>query len=186
MNAPPIEVILVDAEDRPVGTREKLAAHVEGLLHRAVSVFLFDADGRWLLQQRAMGKYHSGGLWSNAACTHPRVGESLEGAVRRAVREELGAELDELHAAFPFVYRAAVGNGLVEHEFDHVFTARLSGAMAPEPGEVSAVRWCTADEVAGELATHPATFTPWFRLLQPVVAEHRRQPHGAAAGVAPA
>lgn len=184
MNPPTIEVILVDAEDRPVGTCEKLAAHVEGLLHRAVSVFLFDADGRWLLQQRAEGKYHSGGLWSNAACTHPRAGESLEDAVRRAVREELGAEIDELRAAFPFLYRAAVGNGLVEHEFDHVFTARLAGAMSPQPGEVSAVRWCAADEVTRELAAQPATFTPWFRLLQPVVAEHRLQARGAAAGVA--
>jgi isopentenyl-diphosphate Delta-isomerase len=173
VNAPAIEVILVDETDREVGRCEKLAAHEQGLLHRAVSVFVFDAQGHWLLQRRAAGKYHSGGLWSNAACTHPRAGESLEDAVRRAAREELGAELDDVSFAFPFRYRAAVGDGLVEHEYDHVFSARLATPLAPVVGEVAAVQWRTLTDVRNAMEAEPGAFTPWFRLLMPLVAEHR-------------
>jgi isopentenyl-diphosphate delta-isomerase len=173
MTGATIEVILVDERDGEIGRCEKLAAHEQGLLHRAVSVFVFDEQGRWLIQQRAPGKYHSGGLWSNAACTHPRAGESLEVAVRRAAREELGAELAELSPAFPFCYRAAVGNGLVEHEYDHVFTARLAGELAPDAAEVAAVTWRALDALLGAVATDPASYTPWFRMLLPLVAAHR-------------
>ncbi|MBK8248947.1 MAG: isopentenyl-diphosphate Delta-isomerase [Gemmatimonadetes bacterium] len=173
MTASVVEVILVNDRDEEVGRCEKLAAHEQGLLHRAVSVFVFDADGRWLIQQRADGKYHSGGLWSNAACTHPRAGESLEAAVRRAAREELGAELADVTRAFPLVYHAAVGNGLVEHEFDHVFTARLAGPLAPVAAEVSGVAWQPLDALQLAVEADPAAYTPWFRLLLPLVIDHR-------------
>lgn len=181
MTDAPVDVILVDERDGEIGRCEKLLAHEQGVLHRAVSVFLFDAQGQWLVQQRAHGKYHSGGLWSNAACTHPRSGESLEEAVRRAAREELGAELADLSAAFPFLYRAEVGNGLVEHEYDHVFTARLAGPLAPVAAEVTAVRWRPLDALRDEVAAAPATFTPWFRMLLPLVAAHRAAASGPPA-----
>ncbi len=161
------DVILVSEQDESIGTCGKLEAHERGLLHRAVSVFVFDDLGRLLVQQRARGKYHSGGLWSNSACTHPRAGESLEDAVRRAVREELGATLDRLQYAFAFIYRADVGPGLVEHEYDHVFSGRLAGGVAPVPSEVAATAWRSRADLLDAIDREPATFTPWFRLLAP-------------------
>lgn len=165
----PIEVILVDASDREVGRCEKMEAHRHGLLHRAVSVFLVNDAGEWLLQQRAPGKYHSGGLWSNAACTHPRAGETLAESVQRAVVEELGATVSALTYAFPFTYRAEVGAGLVEHEYDHVFVGRLEGEVHPVEGEVAAIDWCHPDTLRSDLGRSPQRFTPWFRLLVPQV-----------------
>lgn len=168
LRAPP-PVILVDEQDRPLGFCAKQDAHVRGLLHRAVSVLVVDAQDRTLLQRRALGKYHSGGLWSNAACTHPRQGESIEEAARRALREELGLEPESLTYAFPFVYRADVGDGLTEHEFDHVFYASVRGEPVPNALEVSEVAWAPWAKVAAEAHAHPERFTAWFRLL----AEHR-------------
>lgn len=168
-----MHVILVDEADRETGQCEKLEAHQRALLHRAVSVFVFAADGRLLVQQRAAGKYHSGGLWSNSACTHPRAGETLGEAVHRAVREELGVGVEALEYAFPFTYRAEVGYGLVEHEYDHVFTARVVEPLAPDADEVTAVAWWTLDDLASAMDRSPATFTPWFRMLLPLVAAHR-------------
>ncbi|HEX7957304.1 MAG TPA: isopentenyl-diphosphate Delta-isomerase, partial [Pyrinomonadaceae bacterium] len=114
------QLILVDADDRELGAGEKLEVHRAGALHRAFSVFVFDGRGRLLMQRRAAGKYHSGGLWSNTACGHPRPGEATRAAARRRLREEMGLDC-ELSAAFEFVYRAELGDSLVEHEYDHVF-----------------------------------------------------------------
>src|SRR5690348_5807899 len=114
------QVVLVNEEDQEVGTMEKMEAHRRGVLHRAFSVFIFNKQGEMLLQQRAQEKYHSGGLWTNACCSHPRPGEEVsEGAGRRLV-EELGFET-ELQPVFNFVYKANFENGLIEHEFDHVY-----------------------------------------------------------------
>jgi isopentenyl-diphosphate delta-isomerase len=163
-------VILVDAQDRPVGECDKLDAHRRGVLHRAVSVFAFDPSGRLLVQQRAPGKYHSGGLWSNSACTHPRRGESLESAARRAMREELGVSCDDLRYAFPFTYRADVGGGLTEHEYDHVFVCRVSERPRPSPDEVSATDQALPAQLQDAMRAEPGRFTPWFRmLLEPVL-----------------
>jgi isopentenyl-diphosphate Delta-isomerase len=155
------QVILVDAEDREVGSMEKLRAHHEGVLHRAFSVFVFDRDGRLLLQRRAEHKYHSGGLWSNSCCGHPRPGEAVHLAARRRLEEEMGftCELREVSA---FRYRAEVGGGLVEHEFDHVFVGEFDGTVAASPDEVAEWRWIGAAEVEAERSRHPERFTPWF------------------------
>ena len=169
------EVVLVDEADRELGTCEKVEAHRRGLLHRAVSVFAFDEAGRLLLQRRAATKYHSGGLWSNTACTHPRVGEPAEGAARRALREELALEGAALRHAFAFTYRAPVGDGLVEHEYDHVFVCRLPGAPTPNPAEVSATDLASADYLRGAMAVAPTRFTPWFRLLLEPVLRWRQE-----------
>ncbi len=172
-----IQVILVDADDQALGFCDKLEAHRRGVLHRAVSLFAFNSAGELLVQQRAPGKYHSGGLWSNTACTHPRAGETLEQAVERGMIEELGVAPSEVRAAFPFTYRADVGNGLVEHEYDHVFIGRVADVVYPVPGEVSATAFRPVDSLERDMTREPELFTPWFRLLLgPVrawVAAHR-------------
>jgi isopentenyl-diphosphate Delta-isomerase len=156
-------VIIVNSHDEALGVREKWDAHAAGVLHRALSVFVFDDRGRMLLQRRARGKYHSGGLWSNTCCSHPRPGEATHVAAHRRLGEEMGIACD-LEPAFSFVYRADVGNGLVEHEYDHIFVGRCSADPAPDPEEVSAWRWARPAELLLELADRPSRFTPWFRI----------------------
>lgn len=157
-------VILVDESDRDVGRSEKLAAHEAGALHRAVSVFAFDSGGALLVQQRAAFKYHSGGLWSNSACTHPRDGESLRDAARRCVREELGVECATVDPVFSFIYRAHVSASLVEHEFDHVFVATIDEEPKPNPDEVAMVRRTSLPDISREVAQAPHQFSVWFPL----------------------
>jgi isopentenyl-diphosphate delta-isomerase len=157
-------VVLVDESDAEVGTLEKQRAHAEGRLHRALSVFVLNAAGEMLLQRRAPAKYHSGGLWTNACCSHPRPGEPVDAAARRRLREEMGIDC-ALEPAFEFTYRAPVGPGLVEHEYDHVFLARYDGEPAPAPDEVDGWRWVPLAELETELADAPERFTPWFRLV---------------------
>lgn len=154
-------VIAVDEHDRQTGTLEKMAAHRRGVLHRAFSIFVFDEAGRLLLQRRARGKYHSGGLWSNTCCSHPRVGEPLLRAAHRRLREEMGFDcpLDRL---FGFVYRAALGGGLVEHEYDHVLAGRFRGTPAPDANEVDDWKWESLPAVRSRLAERPDAFTAWF------------------------
>jgi isopentenyl-diphosphate delta-isomerase len=156
-------VVLVDAEDRELGTEAKLEAHRSGRLHRAFSVFLFDARGRLLLQQRALTKYHSAGLWANACCGHPRPGEPVRDAARRRVREELGIDCAP-EPAFGFVYRAPLDNGLVEHEYDHVLVARFDGRPEPDPGEVAAWRWAEPAELSADVRANPSRYAAWFPL----------------------
>lgn len=158
------QVVLVNERDEPQGVLGKLEAHQRGLLHRALSVFLFDGEGRLLLQQRAAGKYHGGGLWSNTVCSHPLPGEAPLAAARRRLQEELGIDA-EVAPAFSFTYRAEVENGLVEHEYDHVFTGQYEGAFALNESEVSAVRYLGMAELEQELREHPEHFTQWFRLV---------------------
>lgn len=159
-------VVLVDPEDRELGLAPKLEAHARGLLHRAVSVVLVDRDGRLLLQKRAASKYHSPGLWSNTACTHPHPGETTGEAAHRRLRQEMGIDCP-LEPAGTFVYRAEVGAGLVEHELDHLFTGRFDGEPAPDPGEVATWRWVGAADLARELAAAPERFSAWLpRVLE--------------------
>ena len=161
-------LVLVDGLDREVGAATKLQAHVEGLLHRAFSVVLVrdGADGpELLLARRALSKYHSGGLWANSCCSHPRVGEEVVEAAYRRVRDELGCEAVGLRDVCAFVYRAEFDNGLVEHELDHVVVGRFSGELAPDPGEVGEVRWIGFDALAAELANEPHAFAAWAPMV---------------------
>jgi isopentenyl-diphosphate delta-isomerase len=163
----PDRVLLVDANDRPVGTAGKLDAHVEGRLHRAFSVFVFDAAGHLLIQKRDAGKYHCGGLWSNTCCSHPPSDASVVEAARQRLDEEMGFSCD-LDRLFSLTYRAPVGGGLVEHEYDHVFAARLDrrpAAVAPNPQEVSDWRWVDPPTLRRDVAAQPQRYTPWFRIL---------------------
>ncbi len=154
-------LIAVDERDRRTGTVEKMAAHRDGVLHRAFSVFVFDEGDRLLLQRRARGKYHSGGLWSNTCCSHPRDGESLLEAAHRRLREEMDFDCP-LDPVFGFVYRAALGGGLVEHEYDHVLAGRFQGNPAPDPNEVEDWKWETLPIIRSGLARNPNDFTAWF------------------------
>jgi isopentenyl-diphosphate delta-isomerase len=156
-------VILVRPDDAPVGTAEKLHVHRTGALHRAFSVFVFRPDGAMLLQRRAADKYHSPGLWSNTCCSHPRPGEDTSAAAQRRLQEEMGFECD-LASPFSFLYRADVGDGLIEHEYDHVFLGEWDGAPRPDPAEVSDWRWIRPDALLRELRTGPNRFTTWFHV----------------------
>jgi len=167
------QVILVDEKDREVGTADKLDAHRDGgRLHRAFSVFLFDPEGRMLVQQRAAGKYHFPSLRTNACCSHPRPGEEVLEAAQRRVREELGVEVP-LSAAFAFVYTARdAGSGLTEREYDHVLVGTLRSEPAPDPDEVESVEWVEPDELLRDVAACPEHYTPWFREALPRLVQH--------------
>lgn len=169
-------VILVNEHDEALGTMEKMAAHRSGTLHRAFSIFLFDAEGRVLLQQRADDKYHSPGLWSNACCSHPRPDEDLRSAADRRLKEELGIEA-RLEKRFAFTYQARFANDLQEHEFDHVFFGSFTGGLHPDTAEVKGVRWLSPDELSAEISLTPEAFTPWLLICWPQVLEHlQREP----------
>ena len=154
--------------DRVVGHATKEQAHVEGLLHRAFSVVLVrrvDGKPQILLSRRALSKYHSGGLWANSCCSHPREGEELLAAAMRRLPEELGVESSDLREIGSFAYRAAFENGLVEHEYDHVLLGTCAGELQPNPDEVCEVRWVYADELARELAQAPESFSAWAPMV---------------------
>ncbi|MBD0402685.1 isopentenyl-diphosphate Delta-isomerase [Flammeovirga sp. EKP202] len=157
------DVILVDKNDQQIGVMEKLQAHVEGKLHRAFSVFIFNNEGKLLLQQRALTKYHSGGLWTNTCCSHPKPGEEVhEGAHRRLV-EEMGFNT-EIEWVDHVLYKAAFGNGLIEHEYDHVFVGYYDGIIKPNPEEVESIRWIDIAELETWMKKKPSDFTAWFGL----------------------
>ncbi|NIF06392.1 isopentenyl-diphosphate Delta-isomerase [Chryseobacterium sp. Tr-659] len=164
-------VVLVNPEDEVLGLMEKQQAHINGLLHRAFSVFLFNNKGEMLLQKRAPGKYHSPNQWTNAVCSHPRNGETyLNGAIRR-LKEELGIET-ELSEKFNFIYKADVGGNLWEHELDHVFTGNYNHEFQLNPDEVSEVRFISMEKLDQELKDHPENFTEWFKIILKEYKEH--------------
>lgn len=159
-------VILVDENDTPQGVMEKMEAHEKGLLHRAFSVFIFDSEGRMLIHQRAEEKYHSGGLWTNACCSHPRDGETAEMAAHRRMKEEMGFDC-ELESVFQFIYRAELDQGLTEHELDHVFVGKYEGEIQPDPEEVMDYRYISIEQLDKELKSNPSRFTEWFKIALP-------------------
>ncbi|HEX6977970.1 MAG TPA: isopentenyl-diphosphate Delta-isomerase [Alphaproteobacteria bacterium] len=155
-------VVLVDAADQPIGVAEKLAVHRANLLHRAVSVLIFDWRGRMLLQRRAFEKYHSGGLWSNACCGHPRPDEDAAAAAHRRLAEELGI-VCTLVFRTRYQYQADLGDGLYENEIVHVFVGRYEGRIVPNPDEVVDVAWADPAALRAETAACPERYSAWFR-----------------------
>jgi len=158
-------VILVDQEDNPLGTAEKLPAHEQGLCHRAFSVFIFrqGVTPELLLQQRASGKYHSPGLWTNTCCSHPRPGEDIVQAGQRRLQEEMGIKT-MLKWVGKFHYIARFGNGLTENEVDHVLIGSLiDESFQVNPQEVQSYRWMNLPDLNQEIARFPARFTPWLK-----------------------
>ncbi|MDR3353761.1 MAG: isopentenyl-diphosphate Delta-isomerase [Synergistaceae bacterium] len=164
------QIVLVDIYDRERGGMDKDAAHREPHLHRAFSIFLFDGD-RILLQLRAAHKYHSGNLWTNSCCSHPRVGEDLRSAAPRRLQEELGV-LAELREIASFVYYHQFADDLYEYEFDHVLIGEYNGPLNPNPEEVAEVLWVTRDSLALDLLERPKAYSAWFRTAAPIVLGH--------------
>ncbi len=164
------EVILVTEQDEPIGSMEKMEAHWKGVLHRAFSIFIVNDKNEMLLQQRAKGKYHSGGLWTNACCSHPRPDEKTETAAVRRLQEELGFNTP-ITKIFNFHYNAAFDNGLTEHEYDHVFTGTYNGKIIPNPAEVQDYCYKKMEEIAETIQTHPHKYTAWFCIAFPKVRE---------------
>lgn len=154
-------VILVDENDQERGVAGKLAAHRSGALHRAFSIFLFSSDGQVMLQQRAAGKYHSGGLWANACCGHPRPGEAVPRAAVRRLEEELGLQVP-LVMGFRARYRAELAGGMTENEIAHMLFGVCDDTPTPDPLEVAATRWVDLDRLAGEMASTPHLHTAWL------------------------
>ncbi|QCX54031.1 isopentenyl-diphosphate Delta-isomerase [Elizabethkingia sp. JS20170427COW] len=157
-------VVLVTPDDDELGLMGKLQAHQYGLLHRAFSVFLFNDEGKMLLQQRASCKYHSPNQWTNACCSHPREGETYQNAALRRLQEELGIHCD-IEEKFHFIYKADVGNQLIEHELDHVFIGTYNGELNLNPEEVAAVRWISLEDLEKEVKEQPQHFTEWFKII---------------------
>ncbi|WP_225927053.1 MULTISPECIES: isopentenyl-diphosphate Delta-isomerase [Pseudomonas] len=157
-------LILVDPKDRQIGTAGKLRVHQKGFLHRAFSIFIFDQQSRLLLQQRADGKYHSAGLWSNTCCGHPRLGEKTLDAAKRRLMGEMGLTC-ELSEHFAFIYQKQLMEGMTEHEYDHVLVGRSVTEPTLNPDEAKAYRWVHPLALQDELTRAPETFTVWFHLI---------------------
>jgi isopentenyl-diphosphate Delta-isomerase len=165
------DIILVDESGAEVGTGQKLAVHQEGRLHRAFSSFVFNRRGELLLQKRAPSKYHSGGLWTNTCCGHPRPGEDTTRAAERRLYEEMGIRVP-LREVFSFTYRALVDRGLTEHELDHVHFGSNDAPPRPDPAEVEDWRFVGPSELQKDVARAPERYTVWFRIcLERVFAE---------------
>jgi isopentenyl-diphosphate Delta-isomerase len=160
------QVVLVNADDRVIGSMGKLEAHRTGALHRAFSIFIFNREGRLLLQRRAAGKYHSAGLWTNTCCGHPRPNEEPLTAAKRRLQEEMGI-VCELNSRFTFTYRADVGGGLTEHEVDRVYFGNYDGVVVPDPTEASDTRWMRMNDLADDLRTSPQHYTTWLNVCWP-------------------
>jgi isopentenyl-diphosphate Delta-isomerase len=164
-------VVLVNVNDEPVGTMEKIEAHVKGVLHSAFSVFIFNKKGELMLQQRALEKYHSPGLWTNTCCSHPREGEKPVDAAHRRMVEEMGFDC-EFREAFTFTYKADVGQGLTEHEFDHVFIGHTDKTPKINPEEVNDWKFMKLEDIKSDMKINPSSYTVWFKIAFDEVMEH--------------
>ena len=158
------QVILVNELDEEIGTMEKLEAHQKGLLHRAFSVFVFNSKKELLLQKRAIGKYHSEGLWTNTCCSHPSPNETIEEAAVRRLNEEMGYNCFVVKT-FSFIYDVALDNELIEHELDHVVIGISDENPVLNPDEASDFEWKTIDLIKNEMELYPNNYTSWFKII---------------------
>lgn len=165
------QVILVDEQDRELGLMGKQEAHEKGLLHRAFSVFVFNGRGELLLQQRALHKYHSGGLWTNTCCSHPRAGEQTLEAAHRRLKEEMGFGCT-LEEKFHFIYKAPFDNGLTEHELDFIYAGTYDGEPQVNAAEVAGSKWMSMEALTSDIAQRPEAYTVWFRIILKEYLQH--------------
>ncbi|MCP4600019.1 MAG: isopentenyl-diphosphate Delta-isomerase [Proteobacteria bacterium] len=156
-------LILVDEHDNQVGTGEKMEVHRKGILHRCFSIFIFNSADQMLLQKRAISKYHSGGLWTNSCCSHPRNSEELEEAIHRRLIEEMGFDC-EMKEIFTFIYKAELDHGLTEHEYDHVYIGRYDDKITPNPEEADGYEWEEVEKIEKEIKRSPDHYTVWFKI----------------------
>lgn len=158
------QIILVDTNDVQISAMGKLETHKKGLLHRAFSIIVKNYKSEVMLQKRAVGKYHSGGLWTNTCCGHPRAGEELSQAVHRRLKEEMGFDC-ELTEMLAFTYQADLDNGLKENEFLHVFVGEYNDAPVLNPDEADDWKWITTSELKKDVAKNPNSYTHWFKIV---------------------
>ena len=171
----PNEVVLVDIFDNPLGVCEKLKAHMEKKLHRAFSLFIYSGDCI-LLQQRAYGKYHSGGKWANSCCSHPTIDEEITACVVDRTREDLGIDIDTPTKLFDFIYYSEYDNGLTEYELDNVFVVKFDGRVDNfNHEEVNAVEWVNIDDLAKDLVNNPTKYSTWFLNCAPRVIQYLKK-----------
>jgi isopentenyl-diphosphate Delta-isomerase len=168
------DIILVNEKDEATGAASKMEVHERGLLHRAFSVFIFNPKGEMLLQQRAMNKYHSAGLWTNACCSHPAPGESILLSAEKRLFAEMGFTTP-LTEAFSFTYRIEFENGLVENEFDHVFIGTYLGDINPDPAEVSDYCYMSMDDIRNGIEVFPKKYTSWFKIAFPMLEDYLKK-----------
>ncbi|HEX9826427.1 MAG TPA: isopentenyl-diphosphate Delta-isomerase [Flavobacteriaceae bacterium] len=158
------QVILVDENDKQIGVMPKMEAHQKAVLHRAFSVFIFNDKNELMLQQRALQKYHSPGLWTNTCCSHQREGETNIEAGKRRLKEEMGF-VTELLETTSFIYKVPFDNGLTEHEYDHVMVGYYNEVPNINKDEVADWKWMSLDEVKKDLVIHPEHYTVWFKII---------------------
>lgn len=163
-------VVLVNEQDEVLGFMEKMEAHEKGVLHRAFSVFIH-RNGKILLQQRSLNKYHSGGLWTNTCCSHPRFNESLAEAGSRRLQEEMGI-LCPVKPHFHFIYRVQLDSGLIENELDYVLFGSYDGVISPNPDEVMDYKWMDWNDLKEDITTHPERYTSWLQIL---ISDYKQQ-----------
>jgi len=156
------KIILVDRKDKEIGSEFKLKAHREGKLHRAFSIFVFNSRGEMLLQKRAIRKYHSGGLWTNTCCSHPKVGETVLAAAHRRLKEEMGFDC-KLTEVFNFIYKAKLDKNLTEYEFDHVLIGKFDGDPTINKNEVAESKWIDSKYLVKDIKNSPQIYTFWFK-----------------------
>ena len=164
------EVVLVDRNDKALGTMGKMLVHKKGILHRAFSVFIYNSKGEMMLHRRAFSKYHSPGLWTNACCSHPQINETVEDAAHRRLMEEMGFDC-KLKEEFSFLYKADVGDGLIEHEFDHVFVGKFNGKPEINPDEVAEWKLINPEILREEIKIQPEKYTEWFKIAFKKISE---------------
>lgn len=158
------QVILVDENDNVVGGMGKLEAHRQGVLHRAFSIVIFNSKGELLLQKRSMNKYHSGGLWTNSCCSHPKPNELISQAASNRLKHEMGIDLQP-EFAYKFLYRSKLDNNFIEHELDHVFTGIFDGIPIVNSDEVEDWKFVNLDALRADILQNPDSYTVWFRLI---------------------
>jgi len=156
-------VILVDEKDNQVGLMPKLEAHEKGVLHRAFSIFIFNSKYELLLQKRASSKYHSGGLWTNTCCSHPREGEDTLDAANRRLDEEMGIKTS-LRKVYDFIYKAELDNQLTEHEFDHVFYGVCDNDPILNKDEAEDFKWVDMETLNNDIMKNEDNYTVWFKI----------------------
>lgn len=165
------QVVLVNENDEKIGLMAKQEAHEKALLHRAFSVFIFNDKNELMLQQRALDKYHSPGLWANTCCSHQRDGEPSVEAGKRRLQEEMGFSTD-LKETTTFIYKAAFDNGLTEHELDHIMVGYYNGVPTVNPEEVADWKWMPLEEVREDIKNQPEIYTAWFKIIFDKFYEH--------------
>ena len=158
------EVILVNENDDVMGFEDKLVAHQKGLMHRAISILIFNSKGEWLIQRRALDKYHSGGLWTNTCCSHPYPNESTQASAERRLMEEMGMAT-KLSFLFDFRYCVELDNELTENELDHVFIGKTENEPILNPEEACDYKYISTHDLENDLKEHPEKYTEWFKII---------------------